>query len=95
LGTAGHNGFVQAQAFGGSLPLFERGFLPGQHGAALVEDNWDDIAHFIVYGEPNQTPAVKLSSKRNGFVVAVGIVSPSLWLVLLTLLGLIDWGIWA
>jgi pimeloyl-ACP methyl ester carboxylesterase len=94
LGSAGHNGFAQAHVDGGGLPLFERGFLPGHHGAALVEDNWDDIAYFIVHGEPSPTSAVKLSRKRNGFVVVVGTVSPLLWLVLSALLVLVAWGIW-
>jgi len=94
LGSAGHNGFVQAGVHGNELPVFQRGFLPGHHGAALVENNWDDIAHFIVDGVPREVATMNLLPKRNGFVVAVGLVSPLLWFLLLTFLGLAAWGIW-
>jgi hypothetical protein len=69
--------------------------VPGQHGAALVEENWDDIAHFIVHGEPNEFPAVELATRRNRFVTVVSIVSPLLWLLLAALLIAIHWGIWS
>jgi pimeloyl-ACP methyl ester carboxylesterase len=95
LGSAGHNGFVQAREHSSGLKVFERSFLPGQHGAALVEQNWDDIAHFIVDGVPREVAALNLLPKRNSFVVAVGLVSPLLWLLILILLGVAHWGIWA
>jgi pimeloyl-ACP methyl ester carboxylesterase len=94
LGTAGHNGFAQARTHRGIIPLFERSFLRGQHGAALVEKNWDDIADFIVNGIPNRVTPVSLLSKRNGVVVALGVVSPLLWLVLFAILLLASSAIW-
>jgi pimeloyl-ACP methyl ester carboxylesterase len=94
LGSAGHNGFMQARAPSEALPLFERRFLPGQHGAALVERNWDDIADFIVNGVPNKTTPMDLLAKRNWLVAGVGMVSPVLWLFLLTVLAMASWGIW-
>jgi len=107
VGSAGHNGFEQAGREGSKLGqrsfpqgdqrqgwLYERGYLPGGHEAALVERNWDDIAQFIVNGVPAQNPAITVLSKQEPVVAAVGAVSPLLWVALPVLLLLISWLIW-
>lgn len=91
VGTGGHNGFEQYLEVPG---LHERRFIPGRHAAALTEDNWDDIAHFIVNGQPATTSAVELADARGWFVVGVGLVAPLLWLVLAALVCLGGWGVW-
>jgi pimeloyl-ACP methyl ester carboxylesterase len=94
VGTAGHNGFSQVATERGETALFKRQFLPGTHGAALAENNWDDIAHFIVNGKPSPRSAIPLSDRRDRWVAAVGAVAPLLWIAIVAILCLIGWGIW-
>jgi pimeloyl-ACP methyl ester carboxylesterase len=93
VGSAGHNGFAQV-GVDNKGPVFQRAYLPGHHGAALVETNWDDIAHFIVNGVPGEVPTVKVRHERSRFVVGVGLVSPLLWILILAFLGLATREIW-
>src|SRR5207248_2704648 len=48
LGSAGYDGFDRKNE---STGVNQVRFVKGRHGAALSEDNWDDIARFIVHGE--------------------------------------------
>jgi alpha-beta hydrolase superfamily lysophospholipase len=49
LGSAGHDGFKKSQP--DVERLYEIEYVKGQHSAALSEENWDAIAHFIVNGK--------------------------------------------
>lgn len=61
LGSAGHDGF-NAPA---TLPLANRRFVAGGHGAALTEELWDNIARFVVAGELAETPAPVAASRQS------------------------------
>ena len=72
LGSAGHDGFLQASADG---PVHEVKYIVGNHGAGHEETNWDDIAQFIVSGQPpaqSYPPFAKIQSR---FLRAVGYFS--------------------
>ena len=47
LGSAGHDGFAQCK----SPNVRNLSYLHGTHSAAIKEENWDALAHFIVTGE--------------------------------------------
>jgi pimeloyl-ACP methyl ester carboxylesterase len=57
LGSAGHTGFLST-----INELTNSCFVRGGHSAALNEDNWDDIAAFIVHGKDS----VPLHSEKSG-----------------------------
>ncbi len=80
LGSGGHDGFNDIEK-----PK-EIEFVRGSHGAALREENWDDIAEFIVNGNP---PKKILKGKQSGLIVFLGKISPLIWLALVALIVLI------
>jgi len=95
LGTAGHNGFDQfSQDNSYRDKLFEVRYIPGGHGAALREENWDAIAHFIVYGSPLLPNAIATKPHRNWFFVITGWFAPIVWLVIAAFLLSVGWLIW-
>jgi hypothetical protein len=93
LGSAGHNGFDQLKRASASR-LYQCGPVPGGHGAALREENWKAIAHFIVHGEPMSPPAAAIAKRRSWWVVLGGWVSPFLWVGILVGLYIIGHWIW-
>jgi len=93
LGSAGHNGFDQLT--GASAPgLYQCGPVPGGHAAALREENWKAIAHFIVHGRPMSPPAAAIADRRSWWVVLGGWLSPLIWVGILLGLYLIGRWIW-
>lgn len=70
LGSAGHDGFR------GEVKNVVRDleYVPGKHSAALSEDNWRDIAAFVVQGTWPQQP--RLVPKRCMWVKMFGYGSP-------------------
>jgi len=69
LGSAGHDGFDQCKGATGQN-LAEVHYIRGQHSAALVETQWDDIARFIVLGAPVPGPPDQdIKNGRNRLLV--------------------------
>jgi alpha-beta hydrolase superfamily lysophospholipase len=91
LGSAGHNGFKDA-----SPGVFQCRYIPGAHGAALTENNWDEIARFIISSNPQGSATSDLANQQNGFVVFLGRIAPLVWLIVILLLfsiGRLLWGL--
>jgi pimeloyl-ACP methyl ester carboxylesterase len=100
LGTAGHNGFLQARFENGDPglplpPIYERRYVRGGHGSALVEKNWDDIAHFVVNGKPQEKIHIEMADTRDWSVVCVGWIAPVVWVVLMGLVYLGATKVWS
>ena len=76
LGSAGHNGFKDK-----SSSVFQNEYIPGGHGAALSEENWDDIAKFIVSRNPQASTSTNFVKQRNRLVVFLGRIAPLVWMV--------------
>ncbi len=94
LGSAGHDGFI-AKNRSERLPerLHQVRYVRGGHGAALNEDNWEAIAHFVVHGVPAEPPGQPLAAQRSPLVVAPGRVAPAVWVSLFALAGAGGYGI--
>jgi pimeloyl-ACP methyl ester carboxylesterase len=60
LGSAGHDGFTEATALG---PVRNVTYIVGSHGAGHEEPHWEDIARFIVSGDPPRTPLSPVQSR--------------------------------
>jgi hypothetical protein len=91
LGSAGHDGFTEASRNG---PVYEIKYIPGGHGAGHEELNWDDIAHFIVSGQPPTHGFPKVQSRFWRMAGSVSFVLfPLLCLIVLVCGGLILWSI--
>ncbi|CAD6547821.1 esterase/lipase family protein [Paraburkholderia sabiae] len=99
LGSAGHDGFVQAKRndlaanpVGPASPkpetsretLREDHYVKGTHGAALKEEHWDVIARFILEGQAPRS--CDLLEKRSSFVVGLGRGAPLISFVILAVL---------
>lgn len=84
LGSASHDGFQQVQ------PKYQVQYVQGGHSAALDEKNWDDIAEFVVSGNP--PPPERFLEPQSHWIVWVGRFAPFIWLVILT--GLVYLGYW-
>ncbi|APX12617.1 esterase/lipase family protein [Tateyamaria omphalii] len=89
LGSAGHDGFDQAVKDGPEL--FEVEYVRGDHGAAIQEGNWNDIAAFIF--DPRQIePAAGISApRRNWLVERIGFVAPAVPLLIVAVAVLIGY----
>jgi hypothetical protein len=86
LGSAGHNGF--------RIPhekVFQTKFVRGRHSCAREEDNWNDIAEFIVSPAPGPTKSPLLIPNQNWLVVMMGRTAPFWWLVIVALLYGLGW----
>ena len=92
LGSAGHNGFVQAKSASGNLPFSEVRFVEGGHSAALSEELWDGIAQFICKGTPPKLR--KVVETQTASVLFLGRYPLMLWVAILVALGEIAVGIW-
>ena len=84
VGGAGHDGF----------PINDLNFtyIKGGHGAAIVEENWEDIANFIVNGTrpPINIPLDLYSEYRTTkfeiFLDKYSCFAPLLWVIVIILL---------
>lgn len=86
LGSAGHDGFDQHRGNAGPRPLHESHYVEGSHSAALTETQWDDIARFIVKGEPIPGPPDgDFRKHRRWWMVASGWISTVILLLLVWL----------
>ncbi len=85
LGSAGHDGFEDLQEY-------QVKYVRGGHGAAIQEQHWEDIAHFIVHGRLNSE--VGQSKSRSLLVVLGGFLTPLIWLVLILVVVLGGVKIW-
>jgi pimeloyl-ACP methyl ester carboxylesterase len=86
LGSAGHNGF--------RIPhekVFQTKFVRGGHSCAREEDNWNDIAEFIVSSNPGPTKSNLAVQEQNRVVVAMGHTAPLWWLGIVALLYSLGW----
>lgn len=89
LGSAGHDGFVQA----GQAPrVHQRGCVRGGHSAALDESLWDVIADFTLTGNPPPQPLPGTKPQPDRWVRWPGLFPPLVWLALLLLLVAGWWG---
>jgi pimeloyl-ACP methyl ester carboxylesterase len=80
LGSAGHDGFtVKAPAHS----LREDHFVKGGHGAALKEDYWRVIAHFVLDGAAPQSTG--LARGQSSFVLKLGKHAPVITLSMLAI----------
>jgi pimeloyl-ACP methyl ester carboxylesterase len=77
LGSAGHDGFNDIE----KSKQIE--YVRGAHSAALREENWNDIADFIINGNP---PPKKIQGERSRLIVFLGKISPLIWLALTALI---------
>jgi hypothetical protein len=86
LGSAGHDGFdgaVDVAERGPSAsPVMQLAYIRGAHSAALVEDNWDAIAAFIVNRSPSIPPGELLAGYRSRLLAALSALTPLLWVLL-------------
>jgi pimeloyl-ACP methyl ester carboxylesterase len=87
LGGAGHRGFE-------SDKVNQIRYAKGAHSAALHEDNWDEIAKFVVSGKIDGLPATIKEGKQSFLVSAISKVAPLLWLGIIYLLYLIGREFW-
>jgi len=90
LGSAGHDGFIQLnqkRAHGVQVA-----YVRGDHGAALREVHWQDIAQFVVEKE---VPSAKelISPRPSRLIKCVGWICPMVWLGILALAIGIWWGL--
>ena len=86
LGSAGHNGF--------RIPhdkVFQTKFVRGGHSCAREEDNWNDIAEFIVSAAPGPAKSPLVIQNQNRLVVLMGCTAPLWWLVILAVLWGLGW----
>ncbi|WP_187430926.1 hypothetical protein ROLI_033110 [Roseobacter fucihabitans] len=102
LGSAGHDGFkaLKSEQYLGYAPTqssgerLEQTFIRGSHSAALVEENWDAIAEFVVNGTPPDIPeSIRASTQANWLAITAGF-APLVWIVIAAFLVLIGSGIW-
>ncbi|HZI81533.1 MAG TPA: hypothetical protein VFD69_18565 [Vicinamibacterales bacterium] len=73
VGGAGHDGFSD-----GSSPITDVEYVPGRHGAAIEERHWQDIAAFVLGGDPPD----KQDTARHWLVVLAGHLAFVVWLFL-------------
>lgn len=78
LGCAGHKGFSDQ-----SPQVFQTRYVHGAHSAALAEENWDHIAHFITAPQLTASACPIVKSRQNPWVVGIGKVAPLVWVGIL------------
>jgi pimeloyl-ACP methyl ester carboxylesterase len=88
LGGAGHIGFVQGRPNEGNVRNVE--YVVGEHSAALQEENWEDIADFVVRGRwplASSSP-VHLAPKHASCVGIFGRLPILVWIGVLGMLAI-------
>ena len=73
LGSAGHDGFR-------STDVSQVTYVKGRHSTAIQEDNWDEIASFVLEGGEIEAHESLVSERRGPVVVLLGWVAPLVWL---------------
>ena len=77
LGSAGHDGFSTEDK-----GVEQIKYVRGGHSAALVEANWDAIAHFILTGTPQDPPPGIKASSQELLVKLPGLAAPLIWILI-------------
>ncbi len=81
LGAAGHLGFrFTSPVTATTAGLENLDYIKGDHSAALVEDNWTDIAKFIVTGVPQKPRVYTLTEQQSALIKWSYRLSPLIWL---------------
>lgn len=80
LGSAGHDGFYNAEEQPGLLE--PKTYIIGEHSAALKEAMWDSIAEFTITGKFQPPPSALLSKEQSMWVKYPALVAPLVWLVI-------------
>ncbi|MGU3387852.1 alpha/beta fold hydrolase [Methylobacterium sp. D53M] len=75
LGSAGHDGFDQAEPSG---PIYQVAYIEGGHGAGLGEAYRKDIAQFITSGQPPATTYPPFRQDQSKFYRILGWISPAI-----------------
>lgn len=89
LGSAGHDGFLQASANG---PVHQVSYIVGGHSVGHEEANWDNIARFIVAGATPPPEEPLFSNTPSRLWRTLGALStPVIMLILSAVLGLCVW----
>jgi pimeloyl-ACP methyl ester carboxylesterase len=89
LGSAGHDGFLQASANG---PVHQVSYIVGGHSVGHEEANWENIARFIVDGAIPRYEEPLFSHKPSRIWRTFGALStPTVMLALLAVFGLGGW----
>lgn len=96
LGAAGHLGFRQARVQNGVAPvgIFQRSYVKGDHSAALKEENWTDIADFIVNGALPKSTCNQPVKWQAWWLWPFGLVPWAVWAAGLTAIGWLFVLIW-
>lgn len=81
LGSAGHNGFVKPPP-----RVFNIRYIKGAHSCAREEDNWDQIASFIVSDDPSPGTNPLREDLQTGWVVWAGRFAPFIWGLIIAIL---------
>jgi hypothetical protein len=55
-------------------------------GAALTENNWNDIGRFITSNNPQGSTTPDFANRQNRFVVFLGMIAPLVWLIVILIL---------
>jgi hypothetical protein len=98
LGGAGHHGF-RFDSESGYQQVNNIRYVAGGHGAALDEDNWDQIAKFVVHGDVVAHERLRVPWKRShdAFAGFFGRVPILAWLLVVVGLAVIPvtllWGL--
>jgi hypothetical protein len=84
LGSAGHDGFAT-----GTSDHFEQyKYVIGEHDAALVEENWEAIADFMLNGKSKEPPVSIISKQQSSYLKRSTLLSVFVWgIILLLILG--------
>ncbi len=93
LGGAGHDGFKAASTEANVIE--PKCCIEGGHGAAIAEDFWDSIAHFVLTGEYQEPPGSTHVARRSPWVFWPAKIAPLLVLGLLVGLFWLGFRIWA
>ncbi|MCK5714728.1 MAG: hypothetical protein KAH64_02110, partial [Nitrosomonadaceae bacterium] len=96
LGSAGHDGFDQAEKCPNQIKQLK--FVKGGHGAGIQESRWDEISEFIIDGTtPNvdALPENDYQNSRSSSVVAIGYMSTAILFFLVFVIIAVGWALFA